>query len=47
MAYRLFQSNAKYYRVVDGIRNFEQVPLAGELPPAADVRSLPGRCVWQ
>ena len=26
MAYWLFQGNPKYYRVIDGIRDFEQMP---------------------
>ena len=27
MTSRRFQGNAKYYRVVDGIRNYEQIPM--------------------
>ncbi|MEH2027048.1 hypothetical protein [Nostoc sp.] len=26
MAYWLFQGNFKYYRIIDGIRDFEQMP---------------------
>lgn len=40
MAYWLFQGNAKYYRIVDGIRNFEQMPrlVIGDLLRTLTVR---------
>lgn len=46
MTYWLFQGNLKYYRVIDGIHNFEQIPwlatsYAKDMAPGDEV------LIWQ
>ncbi len=45
MAYWLFQGNPKYYRVLDGIRDFEQMPQL-VTRYAKDVAPGDGVLVW-
>jgi predicted RNA-binding protein with PUA-like domain len=45
MAYWLFQSNPKYYRIMDGIRDFEQM-LWSVTRYAKDIVSGDGVLIW-
>ncbi len=45
MAYWLFQGNPKYYRVIDGIRDFEQMPWL-VTRYAKDIASGDGVLIW-